>query len=181
MVLDLIIKVTAMKSAGKLLVWCILGLNASSAAPSSSDSVYAPLRLYDGSWHITRKDLPAGAKPDELKNQCALVGKFFACQQTVNGEVSALLIFIPTDKPGHYVTQNVNSQGRALGGGNLEISGNRWVFSSRWDQGGKTTYYQTINVFNGRDHIHFEQQESSNGKDWTVKNSGDETRVAVGR
>jgi hypothetical protein len=161
-----------MKLGRSLLAFC---LAASSFA--ATDSLYAPLRLYDGNWRVTRKDLPAGTKPDELNNQCSLVGKYFACQQTVNGGVSALLIFVPSDKPGHFFTQSVNTQGRALGRGDLEIAGNRWVFSSTWDQGGKTMYYQTINTFSGRDHIHFEQQESGNRTDWKTTSSGDDFRV----
>ncbi len=167
-----------MKAGKSVLIWCLLACSVSVAAASASESAYAPLRLYEGSWRVTRKDK---AQPDDLKNQCSQIGKYFACQQTVNGAVSALLIFIPTDKPGHYVTQSVNPQGRGLGKGDLQISGDRWVFSSTWDEGGKTTYYQTVNVFSGHDHIHFEQQESSNGKDWITKNSGDEVRGAVGR
>jgi hypothetical protein len=148
------------------------------AAPVA-DPVYAPLWLYQGTWRITSNT--AGAKPDELKNQCALVGKYFVCQQTVNGQPGALLIFIPADNnAGHYHTQNVNAQGRATGVGDLEISGDRWVFSSRWEQGGgKITYYRTTNVFIGKNHIHYEQAESSNGKDWKVANSGDEVRVST--
>jgi hypothetical protein len=151
------------------------------AAPPT-DPVYAPLWLYQGTWRITSNT--AGAKPDELKNQCALVGKYFACQQTVNGQTGALLIFIPVaNNAGRYLTQNVNAQGRATGVGDLEISGDRWVFSSRWEQGGgKVTYYRTTNVFTGKNHIHYEQAESPNGKDWKVANSGDEERVsATGR
>jgi hypothetical protein len=150
------------------------------AAPGT-DPVYAPLWLYHGTWHITSKT--AGANPDELKNQCALVGKYFVCQQTVNGQTGALLIFIPNaNNAGHYYTQNVNLQGRASGVGDLEIFGDRWVYSSRWDQGGgKSTYYRTTNVFSGKNRIHYEQAESSNGRDWKVTNSGDELRVSIGR
>jgi hypothetical protein len=169
-----------MKSARSVLmrVALLFGLLAGAAAATDLAN---PLQLYDGSWRVVRKDLPSGAKPDELKNQCSQMGKYFACQQMVNGEVSALLIFISTDKPGRYVTQSINPQGRPLGKGNLEISGNRWVFTSSWDQGGRMTYYQTINIFTGHDRIHFEQQESNDGKVWTTKNSGDETRISVGR
>jgi hypothetical protein len=160
---------------GLLILVCSLAAYA--GAPQRNDSTYAPLRLYAGSWRVARKNLPAGAKPDELTNQCAQLGKYFACQQTVNGAVSALLIFIPTDQPGHYFTQTVTPQGRATGRGDLEISGDHWVYSSVWDEGGKSTFYRTLNDFTGHDHIHFEQQESSNRKDWTTKNSGDEVRV----
>lgn len=146
---------------------------------AAADSVYAPLWWYQGTWHVTRKDAPAGSKPDELINQCALVGQYFVCQQTVNKQPGALLIFIPAKQAGQYLTQNVRPDGRASSIGNLEISGNRWTYSSRWDQGaGKTTFYRTTNVFSGKNRIHFEQAESPNGKDWTITGSGDEVRVS---
>jgi hypothetical protein len=173
-----------MKTRRGLFVCCIFAVTLLlQGAPASNDSIYAPLHLYEGSWRVIRKDQPAGAKPEELVNQCAIIGSYFACQQSVNGAVVALQIFVPdTSKPGHYFTQSVNLQGRALGKAEVDISGNRWVFLSTWNQGGgSVTHYQTLNVFTGRDHIHFEQQESSNGRDWTTKNSGDETRVVVRR
>lgn len=148
-------------------------------AAAPTDPVYGPLWLYQGTWHVSPKNLAAGAKPDELKNECALVGKYFACQQTVDGKTGALLIFIPSGKPGHYYTQNVMPEGRASGRGDLEISGDQWIYSSTWDAGGKTIYYKTTNLFTGKNHIHFEQSESNNGKEWTVKNSGEEMRVST--
>lgn len=146
-------------------------------AASTPDPAYAPLWLYSGTWRVSRN----GANPDELKNDCALIGKYFACQQTVNGTPGELLIFIPADKPGHYYTQTVMPQGRAGGRGDLEINGDRWIYSSNWDDGGKTTFYRTTNVFTGKDHIHFEQAESTNHKDWKVTASGDEVHVSGAR
>lgn len=160
-----------MKLARTIPFMCLAALSFSAVDP------YAPLRLYAGSWRVSRSDMPRGAKPDDLTNQCTLLGKYFVCQQTVNGAVTSLMIFVPADQPGHYYTQNVNTQGRALGRGDLEISGDHWMYSNSWDQGGKTTFYRTLNTFTGRDHIHFEQQESTNRKDWVTKSSGDETRV----
>jgi hypothetical protein len=134
----------------------------------------AQLEVYQGTWKVSR----AGVQQvDQLKNDCKLFSDFFACQQTVNGAPSALLVIVMTKNPGHYFTQSVNTEGRGLGRGELEISGNRWVFSSRWDQVGKTTYYRTINTFSDRDHIHFEQQESSNGTDWKTTSAGADVRV----
>ncbi len=148
------------------------------AGAKAPDSVYAPLWLYNGSWQVSRKDSP---KPDQLTNQCALVGIYFACQQTVNGTPSELLIFLPAKTPGKYFTQSVNPEGRAGGRGNLEISGDKWIFSSTWDAGGRTVYYRTTNTFTGKDRIHFEQAESDNNRDWTVKMTGDDVRVAKGK
>jgi len=136
---------------------------------------YTPLWLYSGSWRVTHKDQP----PEKLTNQCSLVGRFFTCEQTVNGVAGNLLIFIPVpDKPGHYYTQNVRPEGRASSRGDLEIQGDRWVYTSTWDQGGSTVYYRNTNVFAGRNKITYEQAESTDNKSWTVKNSGEEIRVS---
>ena len=112
-------------------------------------------------------------------NDCALVGRYFACQQTVNGAPSELLIFIPAKETGRYYTQSVMPEGRAGGRGDLEISGNKWTYSSTWNQGGKTTYYKTINTFTGKNQIHFEQLESPDNRDWKSTNSGDEVRIGA--
>ncbi len=147
-------------------------------APGSADATYAPLWLYNGTWQITKN---GAAKPDVLLNQCALVGKYFTCQQTVNGAVSALLVFVPANAPGQYYTQSVMPDGRGAGRGSLKIEGDRWTYSSTWDQGGRTTYYKTTNTFNGKTRIHFEQQESTDNKDWKTTGSGDEVRTATGK
>ena len=136
---------------------------------------YTPLWLYSGSWRVTHKDQP----PEKLTNQCSLVGLYFSCEQTVNGVAGNLLIFIPVpDKPGRYYTQNVRPEGRASSRGDLEIQGDRWVYTSTWDQGGSTVYYRNTNVFSGRNKITYEQAESTDNKNWTVKNSGEEIRVS---
>ncbi|MBV9765557.1 MAG: hypothetical protein JOZ48_11995 [Acidobacteriaceae bacterium] len=147
-----------------------------SRAADTSDATYAPLWLYNGAWQVTQD----GKSPEQLKNECALVGMYFACQQIVNGKPSELLIFVPANKPGHYYTQSVMPEGRAGGRGDLEISGDHWTYTSTWDEGGKTTYYRTTNVFTGKTRIHFEQAESSNNKDWKVTSSGDEVHISGG-
>jgi hypothetical protein len=87
-------------------------------------------------------------------------------------------VFIPrSDKPGQYYTQNIRPEGRATARGDLEINGDVWTFLSNWDNSGHTIYYRTVNTFVGRTKIKYEQSESTNGKDWKVTNSGEETRV----
>ncbi len=132
--------------------------------------------LYNGTWQVTRK---GEAKPDTVVNQCLKTGHFFTCDQSVNGAPSALLVFIPrVDKPGLYYTQNIRPEGRATSRGDLEIKGDVWTFLSNWDQGGHSTFYKTVNTFAGKTHIKYEQFESTNDKDWTMTNSGEESRVA---
>ncbi len=146
---------------------------------ATPDPVYAPLWLYQGTWHVSRSDLAAGAKPEELQNQCALLGKYFACQQTINGQAGALIIFIPAAKAGQYYTQNIRVDGFASGRGNLEIAGDHWTYISTRDESGRTVYYRTTNVFTGKNRIHFESAESGDGKSWKVTGSGDEVRAGA--
>src|SRR6266852_6386672 len=91
---------------------CLLLTGASLFA---SDSPYEPLWLYQGSWDAARPAAGAAAASDTLVNDCALAGQFFTCQQTVNGKVTALLVFIPADTPGRYYTQALLPNGRATG------------------------------------------------------------------
>jgi hypothetical protein len=89
---------------------------------------------------------------------------------------------VPSKTPGEYRTQSIMPDGRAGGRGDLSIRGNTWTYSSNWNQGGgRATFYKTINVFSGKERIHFEQQESTNNRDWKTTNSGEEVRTAPGR
>lgn len=58
----------------------------------------------------------------------------------------------------------------------LEIVGDRWVYSNEETDKGKKTYWQIINVFSGSDRIHFEVQRSDDGKKWETTMSGNEVR-----
>jgi len=153
-----------------------LAMQAGKALP---DSDYATLWRYQGAWQVTTQNRPAGSKPDILVNQCAVLGRFFACGQNVNGQAGGLVVFIPSGKPGHLYTQTIMPQGRATGRDDLEISGDQWSYTSRRDELGKTTFYKTTNTFKDKNHIHFEQAISTDGKQWTIQNSGDEVRVGL--
>jgi hypothetical protein len=162
----------------RVIAFCVIVLAAIISSRGADDSVYAPLWLYQGNWIASAKDLALGASPDQLTDDCALVGQYFTCQQTVNGKVGALLVFVPAETPGHYFTNAIVPQGYAGGRGELEISGDRWTYSSKSVDGDKTTYHRTLNIFTGKDHIHYEQGESVDGINWTVTGSGDEVRAA---
>jgi hypothetical protein len=143
----------------------------------AADPAFAPLRAYEGSWRVTPASSNAGAKPYQLTVECAVVGQYFTCQQTTEGRAGGLLVIIPTGQPGRYNTQTIMPDGRATGRDELEISGSQWTFRSRRQEGTKTTQYRTTYSFSGKDRIHFEQAQSSDGKEWTVTNSGDQIRT----
>ncbi len=151
----------------------VVALAIAPATSSAQDAVYGPLQLYDGSWIATAS---SGGKPNLIHNDCARVGNYFACQQTVGGKVGALLVFVPREEPGKYYTQAIGTDGRAFGRGNLEIAGVRWTYSSEERDGDTTKYHRTTNAFSGQDRIHYEISESRDGTHWTVTRSGDEVR-----
>lgn len=135
---------------------------------------YAPLRLYDGAWSATGQ---RDGKPvtNHIVNVCKQLGLYFACQQTVNGKIGSLIIFVPTNTPGQYHTQAVLPQGFATGRGDLSIQGEQWTYSSQGaDDKGKALYFRTLNVFHGPDQIHYTLQKSSDGQHWTTDGEGDE-------
>lgn len=148
---------------------CVTLIGAGARA-SASDS-FRPLHLYEGAWNV----IPDGkSKPDRLVNDCAAIGRFFACQQTVNGTPGALVLFIPSSR-GRYHTQVVMADGAALGPpGTLMIAGDHWVYLSGPDS--KGIRYRTTNQFHGRDRIRFTVEHSSAGKKWIVTLSGVEER-----
>lgn len=156
--------------------------HADAKAASLARDPYAPLRLYDGKWDVQ----PAGGdKPVEavhLENHCAKVGEFFACNQFVNNKNKALVVFLPLHplENGGYLYRNqaLRPEGDDPSNwGSLEITGDRWVYSSDNTDKGKKTYWQTINVFSGADKIHFEVRRSEDAIKWATTMSGDEARA----
>lgn len=160
-----------------LVCWIATGGFALHALPETMPEGAAVLARYGGTWQITHAGAKSDAKPDVLVNQCAAVGRYFACQQTTNGSAGGLLVFVPAPDPGHYFTQTILPEGRATGRDELHIKGDQWTYSSRRDGGGRTTFYRNVNTFIGRNRIHFEQGQSTDGTEWTVQASGEEVRL----
>ena len=145
----------------------------------AADSPFEPLWRYQGTWQFNM-NAATGSAPvsNKIQNDCVENGQFFLCQQTVDGKVTALLAFTPGESKGHYYTQPVLPDGHAAGRGELEIEGDRWTYPSKEEENGKTKYYRITNVFSGKDRIHFERSESSDGKTWKVLASGDEVHTS---
>ncbi len=143
-------------------------------APGSAQA-FSPISLYQGTWQVTPG--MSGSAPDTLSNQCEEFTEYYACQQTVNGKAGALIVFVYTGTTGQYNTQAILPNGFAQGRGDLLIEGSRWTFSGKKTDGGKTTYFRTVNDWRGHDRIHFEVSHSVDGKTWVVDHQGDERRM----
>src|SRR5258708_26968520 len=106
----------------------------------AADQAMEPLWGYQGTWEFT-KDTPGGPPVvNKIQNDGADTGQFFVCQQTVDGKLTALLTFIPTQTKGHYYTVPVLPNGHAAGHGELEIEGDRWTYPRKEEVNGKTIY-----------------------------------------
>jgi hypothetical protein len=161
-------------SMGRSLVFLLF------AASAYAQSSVTSLTAYSGNWRVVRKGVDPSAKPERLQNNCATIGTYYACQQTINGTIGGVLIFIPSGGSGHFITQNVAPSGRATGTGELNIEAGaaaRWIFLSSWNNGTKTIRYRTIDVFTTKNKIEFQQEESEdNGKSWRTTGSGEYIR-----
>lgn len=139
-------------------------------------AAFAPIRLYNGTWKVTPG--MSGAGSDTIRNRCSEFTGYYACEQTVNGKLGALIVFVADATSGQYHTQPIMPDGHATGRGDLSIDGDHWTYLGHDTENGKTTYYRTTNEFLGRDRIHFESAHSADGKMWTVDHKGDEQRVS---
>ena len=152
----------------------------STATHKPAEDAYAPLWLYNGSWGLETAGGNEHSKT-QISNHCEKTGLFFVCEQVIGGKSEDLVVFVPTGASG--ITQSYRTMGLSAGGetpgdwGKLEISGDRWVYSSEETDKGSKVYWRTINLFSGRDKIHFEIQRSVDGKTWETRRSGDEHRT----
>ena len=50
-----------------------------------------------------------------ITNECARIGQFFGCQQTINVKPGALILFLPAAHAGNYYMRAVTAEGLATG------------------------------------------------------------------
>ncbi|HEY5071113.1 MAG TPA: hypothetical protein VII63_03695 [Caulobacteraceae bacterium] len=163
----------------RTLVACaaLLGM-APSLACAAADDPYAPLKLYEGDWLVTST---GSAKPMRVENHCARTGLFFACEQVVDGKSAALVVFLPEGRSAageSYRTQALRADAATPGPWyTLTIDGERWVYAQGTQSGGRAVHKRTVNQFSGPDHISFEVQSSTDGRNWTTTMNGEERRT----
>jgi hypothetical protein len=147
------------------------------AVQGSVTQPLAILNVLNGGWSVTPT---AATKPDQLVNHCSMSDAFYTCEQVVNGNAVALIVFTATDVPGAFHTKIVLPTGYSIDRGDLKIDGDHWTWSgkSTSDDGKTTTYSRTENYFTGKDKIRFERYESTDGTTWVKKGGGDEVRIS---
>jgi hypothetical protein len=117
---------------------------------------YAPLRRHDGKWDLLAASGDKSAAQVHLANRCAQAGEFFVCNQLLNGKNMALTVFLPFHplEHGGYAYRNqvlwVDWENSGAWG-DLEIVGNRWVYSNVETVKENKVFCRTINILTGAD------------------------------
>jgi hypothetical protein len=149
--------------------------------PSGSVNPFSSLALYNGTWKIrAEKPWGGGAKGsvDLLVSRCQPFTAYFACEQTVNGKTASLLVYTATEGSGKLHSRMITPDGLAGGRGDLTINGSHWTYLDKPPAGLEGNWSRVENEIIDRDHIHFEEYESSDrGLTWVKVNSGTEQRV----
>jgi hypothetical protein len=152
----------------------------SGQSASLANGHYSTLRFYEGKWDLT---WDGQKEVTHIENHCAQTGRFFVCEQSINGKTAALIVFLPiaTLPSGgeEYRTQGLDVDASPAGEwGKLTIEGNRWVYTSESMVGGKKVLWRNTNTFAGTDKIRLEIERSDDGGGtWKVQRSGDEQRM----
>lgn len=157
-------------------------LFAADAAAIDKPSGLDKVAVYQGTWKLTVEHLetPFGKASHEetnLRNDCWRSAAFYACNQFVDGDSKALLVFTYDAKSDAFRSHITLPDGTDAGGGKLLIKGNVWTFPWESTENGKTTHFRILNTFTSNDAIEFRQEYSTDGEHWTVMARGSETRV----
>ena len=156
-----------------------LGLVIFMGAAAAPDP-FARLAMYNGEWDVRAAHPWSGAAPgaiDRLTSRCHRFSVYFACEQSVNGKPTALIVYAVGEAPDQLSTRTIAPNGLAGGRGLLTFAGSQWTYLDKPPATLKGNWSRTENHIVSRDRIRFEEYESADeGKTWTMTNSGEETR-----
>jgi len=151
---------------------------ATTAAPAGLDKI----ALYHGTWKLVAEhfDTPyskASHEETTVRNDCFRSAGFYTCNQFVNGESKAMLVFTYDAKADVYTSHVVPAEGGEGGSGKLLIKDNVWTFPWENTENGKTTYFRVVNVITSNDAIEYRMEFSADREHWTAMAKGHEQRV----
>ena len=139
------------------------------------------LNVFAGTWKSEAQnfDTPystAATVSSTLVNQCWKAGAFFVCNQSVNGVSRVLLVFSYKAGDTYWISEVPADTGHAASS-TVIISGGVWTFPGQSTKLGQTTYFRTVDIFNGTDSIDFREEFSTDKENWTLMSKGHESRV----
>lgn len=151
------------------------------AATTGAEGIDA-IGAYAGTWRtqiITLKTPYSTARKEAstLTNDCWHSHEFFACQQLVNGESKAFIVFAYNAKDKSYSSYPIAPGADSVHRSNLVIAGNVWTYPWQEVERGKTMHFRVVNVFTSPGTIQFRKEYSADEKHWTLMATGQEHRV----
>ncbi|MDQ2840263.1 MAG: hypothetical protein M3Y72_04325 [Acidobacteriota bacterium] len=159
----------------------LIAILQSASALQAEHDPFAPLTLYGGTWTVKAQHPWSGGAPgtpDKLVSHCERFTSYFTCEQTVNGKTQGLIVYTAGSSPGKLNSRFVSPDGLAGGRGDVTLIGNNWTYLDKPPLTLKGKWSRVENVILDRDHIRFEEYESSDeGKTWTETNFGTEERT----
>ncbi len=154
---------------------------APAATADAPQSELDRLAVFAGTWKSDAQnfDTPystAATVSSTLVNQCWKAGAFFVCNQAVNGISRVLLVFSYKGGDTYWISEVPADTGHAASS-TVIVSGGVWTFPGQSTKLGQTTYFRTVDIFNGTDGIDFREEFSTDNEHWTLMSQGHETRV----
>lgn len=162
-----------------ILIACALPLHANAEESAHTTRIFA---RYQGDWNLVthRRDAAPGTGETRVRiqNTCAEVGMFEVCQQHAGDGPPVLVVYTEGQGAEIFHSTVLTADGRFQQAGEVHVCGDRWEYP--WEEStstGSRRLYRVVNAWDGANHIRF-RKEFSDGKEWTVLESGDEWKVA---
>ncbi|MGZ5198301.1 MAG: hypothetical protein ACXWC4_00890 [Telluria sp.] len=146
------------------------------ALPSTAQVTTSVFSRYQGTWLLTtaRSDvIPRLTRT--IRNRCAAAGQFYICEQRSESGPPSVLVFSPTPALAVFRSTVLASDGTFQQTGTVQVSGADWVFPwEEQDSAGARHFFRVINTWVDDGHILYRKEDSRDGRQWRLLESGDE-------
>jgi hypothetical protein len=162
-------------------LWLAAALLFATGAQAADDvGVFA---RYAGTWkmeltHVQTPYSKPSAEKMTVKNDCWRSEIFYVCDQIIDGEPKALIVFFYNAEEKRYGTFPITAHSDNLHPGDVLVDGKTVTFPWQINDNGKGIYMRIVNTFTNPDTIEFRQEYSEDDATWTVMAKGTELRVS---
>jgi hypothetical protein len=158
------------------------GALGAAALPSAAEDATNVFARYAGNWTLVIRgaDAPAERRiTHTFENSCAAAGQFYICEQRTGDSPPIALVFSPTPDPHVFHSTVLASDGAFQQAGTVQVHGARWEYPwEERDSAGQRHFFRVINTWVDDRHILYRKEESLDGRQWRMLESGEEERVA---
>jgi hypothetical protein len=128
-------------------------------------------------YNVETKYSTASHEQKYLRNDCWHSGRYYVCNQYVDGDSKVLLVFTFDAAKQIYTSYQVPLDGSATSSGTLEIRDNTWTYPWEVVGDGHTVYFRVVNVFKSPAEIDYRREFSTNQLNWVVMARGKEIKA----